>query len=307
MDRNYPGPCSSCCTPPPCPSPSLSIVSRSASKSKNGSCAFFNSADGNYYLTSTFTASGSGSSPDMGDCSGYYDASYSYTEITTCDLSTGLSSCTASGSANFVQTIPFTRPICGGFLCDDVLTDTVTRVSCGNWLGTHTTQTPTSTDCVTTSFAIDDISPLLRLIQTSTSSTTYTSIYSDALLISTTVAALPSWGEIPPCGSGSGSTELSSAELSGITYSIMQSKYQFCFPVPVSGCYKITWNSVFTPDGGGTPTTTPMSFIWDGTPPPDYNPDDTTTWPVSDIYEQDQPDSNGVVTIANIVASCKCL
>ncbi len=117
---------------------------------------------------------------------------------------------------------------------------------------------------------------------TGSATATLSSEYTTALLISDTVAALPSY---PGTFSGTCSSlrNLSSDEL---TYSIRRFKYKFVLPdLTGFSCYSISWME----------GSTPRSYTWNGT--------DTETPVYGPVNE---PGSNGTVDITGITASCVC-
>lgn len=125
------------------------------------------------------------------------------------------------------------------------------------------------------------------------------------MLIANTLSSLPAWGPLSAFSGGYpgeiASTELSSNEAS---YSLMDGKYQLAHELPSGGVYKLTWVERFTPDGGGAPVDTPKQYTWDGSRPSGYDPNDSTTWPKSEIFEVDHPTTNGTVTIHKLTIDC---
>lgn len=84
-----------------------------------------------------------------------------------------------------------------------------------------------------------------------------------------------------------------------LTNSIREGKYRFRFKIPKIGrgtCYKLSWVERFTPEDGD-PVDTEKSWTWDGTIPEGYDPDDSTTWPVSDEYTIAIPSENGTTLV----------
>jgi len=59
-------------------------------------------------------------------------------------------------------------------------------------------------------------------------------------------------------------------------------------------CYKIMWDEIFTPKGGGATTTTSQSYVWDGS---------ATETPT---YEINVPTLQGTTIVDNISYSCTC-
>lgn len=85
---------------------------------------------------------------------------------------------------------------------------------------------------------------------------------------------------------------------------ITKRKMEYKFVLPGFGgvswligysCYKIMWDEVFTPKGGGSTTVlTSRTYTWNGS--------DTET----PVYEIDVPASEGTITVENITYSCTC-
>lgn len=85
---------------------------------------------------------------------------------------------------------------------------------------------------------------------------------------------------------------------------ITKRKMEYKFALPGVGgvswltgysCYKIMWDEVFTPKGGGSTTVlTSRTYTWNGS--------DTET----PVYEIDVPASEGTITVENITYSCTC-
>lgn len=59
-------------------------------------------------------------------------------------------------------------------------------------------------------------------------------------------------------------------------------------------CYRIDWEEVFTPEGGGSPTVTPKFYNWDGV---------ATETPA---YTIDPPATQGTTTVENVAVSFDC-
>lgn len=78
---------------------------------------------------------------------------------------------------------------------------------------------------------------------------------------------------------------------------ITKRKMEYKFPLPTLvgyTCYGLSWDEVFTPKGGGSPTITPKNYSWNGS--------DTET----PIYTIDVPASEGVITVTEPVPTCSC-
>jgi hypothetical protein len=83
----------------------------------------------------------------------------------------------------------------------------------------------------------------------------------------------------------------------------------FKFPIPVvrarlGTCYKITWKKRTTPIGGGAPTDEDLEWQWDGEIPEDYDPEDSSTWPISPTYYYPTPADGGTISIVDVLAEC---
>ena len=292
MERNYPGPCSACCT---CPMPQFAYVSRAASKSKSA-CAYLNTSNGNYYFQQTVTQTWNVSFSDGASGSG----SMSTTQIDTNTYSISGRTCSGpvcSGSGSGVQSSSYgvgAEPQSVSFSC--------TYAGCGNWTGTETIGYSGGSETNAWNAAPPGF---VGGGDTYTTSTTYADEYTDAQLQTYVAATLPGWGPLSTFGD-SYPSELASAELSSGagTYSILESKYAFAWQVPPSQFYELTWVERFTPDGGGSPTDTAKSFTWDGTIPNGYNPSDSSTWPRSTVFEVDYPSSNGSISLHNLAVNC---
>ena len=114
---------------------------------------------------------------------------------------------------------------------------------------------------------------------------------------------LPSY---PPFTSDSGS-DLAALDvsLSSSTCDLSNSKYKFKFQVPQqSSTFIISWTFRFTPDGGASPTDVSMSYTFDGTVPPGYDPNDDTTWPETPVYIAPTPPYNGIYSIVGLSSNC---
>lgn len=85
--------------------------------------------------------------------------------------------------------------------------------------------------------------------------------------------------------------DLSTDEL---TATMRKLQYKFSIPSGLSGCYKIEWIERFSPEGGGSPTDTAKSYLWDGSA--------TETG----AYTIDVPATQGAVSIESVTASCDC-
>lgn len=86
-------------------------------------------------------------------------------------------------------------------------------------------------------------------------------------------------------------------DISSDELTITKRKMEYKFTLPsLSGysCYKLTWDEVFTPEGGGSTTVTSKSYLWNGT--------DTET----SVYTINVPANQGTTVVSNITASCSC-
>lgn len=127
--------------------------------------------------------------------------------------------------------------------------------------------------------------------------------YTTAQLLANTIAALPSWDNDWNDTSGS-YFNLTSNEL---TNSIREGKYRFRFKLPKVGagkCYRIEWVERFTPETGD-PVDTDKDWQWDGVTPEGYDPDDAETWPTSEEFLVAIPETNGTITVVDVVATCR--
>lgn len=319
MDRNYPGPCASCCT---CPTPELAVVSRSASKSKSA-CGFLKAADGKYYQSWNTVTTSNGTctvDPAFAAAAPGYNNFGSWSETTTTNRTAtcaGITTtcsfvATSSESLNDGASPPFNGST-ANFTGSADQTGTSSSAGCSPSVGVSTSEvifphvdgTPDQT--YTYGYYQRQYDGATGEVCTESDNTTdtYSSEYTTSQLETDTLSALPAWGALPAFG-GAGAVELASAELSTgeATYSVMESKYQWAHQVPPTGQYELTWVERFTPDGGGSPTDTPQTYTWDGTTPSGYNPADSTTWPKSAVFEVDYPASNGTISIHLLTYNC---
>jgi hypothetical protein len=326
MDRNYPGPCSGCCT---CPGPSFFARIRSASKSK---CGLVDPTQANKFflasvrnVTTTASCQGEASGSSFSDSVSCQENS-AFTIYTTVNPSTCASTCTGEGSGTTTTSGTSVNTEDGQTLTSSSTTtetDTLTVVNCANLIWqVSTTSTSSQTDASgnttsntsTTSTEVNGgygSQTFCQCNNQTTSSgptisdvTTYGSEYDTSQLQAATVDALPSW----PSTFGSNPTasaELSSTETS---YSIEQCQYYLAHPVPPFPQLVYNWVERFIPDPvngvAQAPIDTARTYTWDGSIPAGYNPSDNTTWPKSGIFEMDQPSGNGIVTIVETSMIC---
>ena len=287
MDRNYPGPCSSCCT---CPPPEFASVSRAASKSK---CGFLDATTGKYYYQETIVSTGTDNAPLIGASGGC-----TMTQVSTNTAQCASSSTTWTGSGSSTSTgVPGLVPPCSA--TQVLIPGNAWEITAGEVPGLGGVGTIYGSGIGI--FGYQDCAgepDITRVV-------TYADEYTTAALQAYVVASLPAWGSLPPFGGGYPG-ELASAELNADSsgYSIMESQYQLAHPIPPTGIYILMWVERFTPDGGGAPTNTARSYTWDGAIPGDYNRSDPATWPKTSIFEVDHPASNGIITLHNLTVNC---
>jgi hypothetical protein len=123
---------------------------------------------------------------------------------------------------------------------------------------------------------------------------TLSSEYTTSDLETDVTNAIPAFSGSFSSGSCTGAFYDKTSDEFTITKRKMQYKFTFS---SISGysCFKITWNETFTPEGGGSSTSTAKSYLWNGT--------DTET----PVYTIDVPVSQGTTTITNVVQSCSCV
>ena len=80
-----------------------------------------------------------------------------------------------------------------------------------------------------------------------------------------------------------------------ITITKRKMQYKWVLPSLTGySCYRITWDEVFTPKGGGSTTITSKNYTWNG-----YDAE-------TPIYEIDVPALEGTTAVDNIIYSCTC-
>jgi hypothetical protein len=151
-------------------------------------------------------------------------------------------------------------------------------------------------------------SPTTRTVTVTAEDGNETNVFTDTLSDENTTAALLSACEsalssavYTDTASPSASRSLASNEES-VTFS--EAKYTIHLSAPQAAHCKIRleWDEVFTPDGGGSPTTTPRTFDWDlGKPCKPKDVDDMTI--DTDEYTLAVPATNGTLALANFVIS----
>jgi hypothetical protein len=294
-------PCAECCE---CPSVTVERKSRSASKTKCGFSEFsgFASSPPKRYLTDTW--SGTSESTNRYDtCSGTVQQLQRHTASGSVDFSSG---CVGSGSITFTSLYEsYDRS--GATTSTLSYTDTLTPSYVLSSLGVPGSACPTSSGYTTTSTTkrANDIacSSPDNFACTGGITSTLSSEYTTATLISSTVAALPAYGAFS-VASPSASRNLSTDELS---YAIAEAVYRFRFKVPKVGSgstYIIKWVERFSPEGGGAVTDTVKNYTWSGTIPGGYDATDSATWPISDEFTLAVPATDGTVAIACITVTC---
>lgn len=138
---------------------------------------------------------------------------------------------------------------------------------------------------------------------TGESTESLSSEYTDALLFTDTAAAVPAYSGSFTQGVSTAFNDFSTNHL---TLTLRKMEYYLAHKIPLIGtCYKLEWVERFTPDGGGMPVDTPRSYTWDGVTPSGYDPNDPDTWPVTTTYDAGFPSDEGVISIADTVATCK--
>lgn len=120
---------------------------------------------------------------------------------------------------------------------------------------------------------------------------TLSSEYTTALLGGDVDAAIPSFSGSYGSYGCSAFYDLTTDELTATKRAL---QYKFTIPSGLTGCYKLTWVERFTPEGGGSPTDTAKSYLWDGT---------ATETPA---YTISAPAAQGTTTIADVVATFDC-
>lgn len=131
--------------------------------------------------------------------------------------------------------------------------------------------------------------------------TTLSSEYTDAMLAGYVIAALPAFSG--PFILGITTAEYHQSE-NHKTTSLRQFEYYFAHPVPEGDCYTMNWVEHYVLDNGSPDVDTPRTYTWDGITPPDYDPDDPTTWPVTPTYQPDVTPTYGTISITEIEFAC---
>lgn len=151
---------------------------------------------------------------------------------------------------------------------------------------TSTVHTATGSGCQTSSAGAFEY--------TGTATNTLSDEYTTAELYSDVVSQIPSFS-----GSFSGPASCTGAYYDTtsdeLTITMRKMEYRFVLPTLTGySCYKISWNETFTPEGGGSATVTPKSYVWNGS--------DTVT----PTYTIDVPQNQGTTTVTDISFSCVC-
>lgn len=298
-----------CCSQPPCPEPWIECKSISASKTKCGFTSF--SGPLKYYLTSVFTISGSCTGDDgcrnLSEGGGWTETKqYTVGPTGSCSLST-----TCTGSRDSSRTTYDTEICiddsgsCIGTLAADC-TWSASGSSCGSWGSagypaygyTTTVTSPTTKSHTVTNFYIMSCS--------GSGTTTLSNEYPTVDLIAAAVASLPAYGT-DWNGSCSAVRALSPDETS---YTIQRFKWRIRHR-PTGTCYLKVWlNEVFTPEGGGAPTVTPLTdYVWNGTGSPCLTddtlpPDHVDNEIVGSETEVLEPSADGTTSIEIAKWSC---
>ncbi len=286
----FTGPCYSCCQ---CTGPAIAYVQRSASKSKLGYTEFVDpSTPPKYYLTETWSSSGGGACDGGGylNCNGTVSTAGSSTYDPITGVCTGTDSRNGGGVVSSCgQTYFYAYCWALGGDCNSSDDNGPNQPVDSGPQYTQTTynESWTCTGCSASATA------------------SLSDEYTTSALETNTINALPAWGDMGAFGY-SMPGEIAGTSLAGneTSFSVSDGKYMFAIPPSPTGYFLLSWTQRFTPDGGGAPTDSPMSYTWDGTIPPDYNPDDMTTWIQTSIYEVDHPATAGGISLINITINC---
>ncbi len=148
--------------------------------------------------------------------------------------------------------------------------------------------------------------------------------FSTATLIGVAMDRMPGFDGDFADGGPESSRMLSSDEHS---FSVRRVRFRFRFMPSPSCCFKVKWQERFRPSGatvdawGNSPDDVFTDREWTWSPPSDNGScipqamldaiqDDPGNWekywPVSDVFELDEPADNGVTEIVNVETSCNC-
>ena len=266
-----------CCEEPPCPTPVIQCKTISASKSKCG----YGPGDGHYYLVNTRTRNGTGEST-FGDVT--FHCSVDQTLIYTVNPTTCEQTITCFGTRTGSNNAGFYGPACswtttlsmGPFFC------VWSTPSCGSgaW------------DCST-----DPEPPEVE---------GYSDEYTNEMLLTNVVAALPAWPETWTSGCSS-FRNLSPDQYS---LSIRRMKWRISH-VRTGTCYLKAWlRTRFVPEGGGDPTLTDLPpYTWTATGSPcfsatDEPPDSEANMITGEEAEEQEPSLDGTTTVEIVKWSC---
>lgn len=272
------------------PSPTIVRRTSSASLSKCGYPEFagYESTPPKYYLDVTYSGIAYLTFSEDAFCQN--PCSYYFSELSgTCNYDRSTCNRTQAGNWHYVETTP-SCTMCGPSGPTD------TNISFCDlfdpWGGSPAGYTESFT-ATTHTFTGTNTCTLIGCYTVASGSVTETlsNEFTTALLDSDVTAALPSFSGAFSAGSPSASYDKSTDE---VTISKSKAEYKFTLPSISTPCYKLTWIERFTPEGGGSPTDTAKSYLWDGV--------STETG----VYTLDVPGSEGTTTIVSIVASCAC-
>lgn len=130
---------------------------------------------------------------------------------------------------------------------------------------------------------------------TGTVTVTLSSEYTNAILRTNAVAAIGSFSSWSMGTVGATTIGLYDLDSDQLTATVKQGEYYFEIPaLGVAPCYKLTWNEVYAP-ASGAPTTTPRSYLWNGT--------DTVTPTLSIAV----PSTPITVYLSDLLASYSCV
>jgi len=265
-----------CCCFVSCPTVSLVCDSISASKTK---CGFGGFEAATFYLRKDEIDNWSCSKPAGGD---NYTSAGSTTRTDEYDPATCVRTLSCSG------TVTEHCPICDPVDCTNTYVLNGNECDflggCGAALGLCDCFSCIPETVSDTQQVCDDPGCSTGGTATETLQENLSEEYTTALLVSTTIAALPPYlGTY--FGSCSAVRNLSSDESS---YSIQRFKYKFTIPTALSNDLHIYWTERFTPIGGGSPTDTAKNTV--------IGVGSTE----SSLFEVLEPSTNGTTTVVNI-------
>lgn len=220
--------------------------------------------------------------------------------------------CDYAGRYVFSGTSTYTRPACGAptsgnvALYDDATTICVSdnflqnqtlvygdmlSFACGvtgvfSWFNDSKTQRHlvVSSACISASPSSDGFS--------TTGQEVLSSEYTTATLSGDVDAAMPSFSGSFTTGASTAFFDQTADEL---TITKRKMEYKFTLPTMTGySCYKLYWVERFTPAGGGAPTDTSRTYLWNGT--------DSETG----VYTINAPSTPGETEILDVEAYCEC-